>query len=98
MNSTLSSKTKPEPKIQQTQDIRQSVTDLEAMLKRHRQLMEHYMGEGFLVEGDFPSYKMRYKAMLKTTIEELEKTRRSFKSRQVEGLRLRLIQELVDIE
>lgn len=82
------------------QDIRQSVTDLEAMLKRHRQLMEHYMGQGedSLVVGDSPSYKMRYKTMLRTTIEELEKTRKSFKSRQIEGLRRRLVQELVDIE
>lgn len=44
------------------------------------------------------SYKMRYKTMLTTTIEELEKTRKSFKFHQIEGLRKRLIQELVNIE
>jgi hypothetical protein len=84
---------------QGAQDIKQSVASLEVGLEEHKRLMAHYLGtEENSGEGGCPCYKIRYKAMLKITIEELEKTKRSFKSQRVEGLRKRLIQELADIE
>jgi len=94
-------KIKPQSGSQKAQDIKQSLMALEVMLEKHKLLMAHYMGtrEDSFGEIDSPSScKMRYKTMLKTTIEALEKTRKSFKSQQVEELRKRLIQELVDME
>jgi hypothetical protein len=40
-------------------------------------------------------YRKQFKKIISDTIEELEKSRRSFKSKQLEALRKRLCQELV---
>ena len=48
----------------------------------------------FCDENNCP-YRRRFKKVLADTIEELEKSKRSFKSKQLEALRKRLCQELV---
>jgi len=90
-----------EIKSGQKNHIKQSIMALDAALEKHKLLVAPLYYEdrgGASHEEIMPSYKMRYKTMLKTTIEELEKTRRSFKSHQIERLRKRLIQELLNIE
>ena len=44
------------------------------------------------------NYKRTYKKMLVETIADLEATRKSFKSKQIETLRKKLITELSEIE
>jgi len=48
----------------------------------------------FCDENNCP-YRRRFKKVLAEAVEELEKTRKSFKSRQLEALRKRLCKELV---
>ena len=50
----------------------------------------------FCHENNCP-YRRRFKKVLSDTVEELEKTRSSFKSKQLEALRKRLCKELVKI-
>jgi hypothetical protein len=48
----------------------------------------------FCDENNCP-YRKQFKKIISDTIEELEKSRKSFKSKQLEALRKRLCQELV---
>ena len=48
----------------------------------------------FCDENNCP-YRRRFKKILADTVEELEKSKRSFKSKQLEALRKRLCQELI---
>ena len=48
----------------------------------------------FCDENNCP-YRRRFKKILADTVEELERSKRSFKSKQLEALRKRLCQELV---
>jgi len=48
-------------------------------------------------DGNNCPYRRRFKKVLADTVEELEKTRKSFKSKQLEALRKRLCKELVRI-
>jgi len=48
----------------------------------------------FCDENNCP-YRRRFKKIISDTIEELEKSRRSFKSKQLEALRKKLCKELV---
>ena len=91
----------PEDERQLGQILRRLADDLSEKAQILRDFCSENCPEGvfngpvlFCDENNCP-YRRRFKKILADTVEELEKSKRSFKSKQLEALRKRLCQELV---
>lgn len=91
----------PEDERRRRQVMHRLADDLTEKAQLLRSLCSENCAEGvfnhpvlFCDENNCP-YRRRFRKVLADTVEELEKTRRSFKSKQLEALRKRLCKELV---
>jgi hypothetical protein len=97
----LAGKWSPEDQRRFRQIIHKLADDLTKKAQLLRSLCSETGAEGglnhhvfFCDENNCP-YRRRFKKIISDTIEELEKSRRSFKSKQLEALRKSLCKELV---
>jgi hypothetical protein len=97
----LAGKWSPEDERQLRQILRKLADDLIVRAQILRDFCSENCPEGvfndpvlFCDENNCP-YRRRFKKILADTVEELEKSKRSFKSKQLEALRKRLCKELV---
>jgi len=91
----------PEDELRLRQILRRLADDLLEKAQLLRNFCSENCAEGvfngpvlFCDENNCP-HRRRFKKVLADTVEELEKSKRSFKSKQLEALRKRLCQELV---
>ncbi len=87
------------------QAVNESGRELQEKIDRHclliAEILEGKAEPGWMPAGDFSSARARelkLKEALKEAISVLEKTRSSFKSKQLEVLRKKLTQTLIDME
>jgi hypothetical protein len=99
----LAGKWSPEDERRLRQVMRRLADDLTEKAQLLRSFCSETGAEGvfndpvlFCDENNCP-YRRRFKKVLADAVEELEKTRRSFKSKQLEALRKRLCKELVQM-
>jgi hypothetical protein len=97
----LAGERSPEDERQLRQILRKLADDLVEKSQILRDFCSENCPEGvfngpvlFCDENNCP-YRRRFKKILADTVEELEKSKRSFKSKQLEALRKRLCQELI---
>ena len=97
----LAGERSPEDERQIRQTLRKLADDLVEKSQILRDFCSENCPEGvlngpvlFCDENNCP-YRRRFKKILADTVEELEKSKRSFKSKQLEALRKRLCQELI---
>jgi hypothetical protein len=97
----LAGEKSPEDERQHRQTLRRLADDLIEKAQILRDFCSENCPEGvfndpvlFCDKNNCP-YRRRFKRVLADTVEELEKSKRSFKSKQLEALRKRLCRELV---